>query len=219
MDVPGFCDLAVGKAINGRPCNRNPIARGADAHQFAFVGATSHPARCYPVSLSYHILDLNVDVGEGRAVHASELLEAFAAVPLLGHGRIVVNVVFRDDFVYHIQVACAEDLLKRSSCDGLVLFGHSLCAPFSPTFPGGLAIPLTMTTNNKAVKGKVAFLGNRARSANFLEEFFSETEVAAGGSQYSGSLLLVVPACRSTRRTKKYETPRASTNTASTANS
>src|SRR5215217_6701107 len=82
MDVPGFCNLAVGKAINGHPRYHNPIARGADAHQFAFVGATSHPARCYPVSLSYHILDLNVDVGEGRAVHASELLQAFAAVLL-----------------------------------------------------------------------------------------------------------------------------------------
>src|SRR5215203_494010 len=134
--VPGFCDLTVGNAVDGRPHNRNPIARGADAHKIAFVGATSHPARCYPVSLGYLILDLNVDVGEGRAVHASELLQVFAAMPLLRHGRIVVYVLFRDDFVYHIQVACAEDLLEHAASQCFVLLGHSLCS-FLPLSSAG----------------------------------------------------------------------------------
>src|SRR5215207_522829 len=122
IDFPSFCDLSVGNAMDGHPHKRHPIARGVDAHKIALVGATSHPTNSYPVSLSYLILDLNVEVGEGRAVHASELLSVFAAVPLLRHGRIVVNVVFRDDFVYNFEVACVEDLLDCTASECLVLF-------------------------------------------------------------------------------------------------
>src|SRR5215212_9448218 len=70
-----------------------------------------------------------------------------------------------------------EEFLYFSADDSLVLFGHRpLLLP--PTFPGGLAIPLTMTADNEGVNtlpGAQQQKGS-SRKPDFRQMRFSETQ-------------------------------------------
>src|SRR5215212_11541604 len=74
-----------------------------------------------------------------------------------------------------------EEFLYFSADDSLVLFGHRpLLLP--PTFPGGLAIPLTMTADNEGVNtlpGAQQQKGS-SRKPDFRQIRFSETQRIIG---------------------------------------
>src|SRR5215216_2823568 len=133
--VPGFLDLAINDALYAGSRHRHPVPCRSDAHQFALVSATRYPAGHHHVPFGYLSLDAQLYIREGVAKHVSEFFDAFRAAYILRTCRIMAYKVRGENLVRDVQVPLgAKNLLTRPSCDGLVLFGHSLCAP-SSRFP------------------------------------------------------------------------------------
>src|SRR5215203_470900 len=133
--VPGFLDLAINDALYAGSRHRHPVPCRSDAHQFALVSATRYPAGHHHVPFGYLILDAQLYIREGVAKHVSEFFDAFRAAYILRTCRIMAYKVRGENLVRDVQVPLgAKNLLTRPSCDSLVLFGHSLCAP-SSRFP------------------------------------------------------------------------------------
>jgi hypothetical protein len=86
------------------------------------------------------ILDLDVEVGEGRAVRADVLLESLRAVHVLREGGVVVYVVGREELVRHVQVSFIEHLLEHAASERLIFFCGHRATPF-PAIAQELLLP------------------------------------------------------------------------------
>ena len=98
------------------------VASGGDARKLPSVGAGARPAGRYLIPISYLILNLYVEIGEGRAIRAYVLLEPFGALNILGHGRVVVYVVWSDVLVCYVEVPVIEHLFNHVAGKRLILF-------------------------------------------------------------------------------------------------
>src|SRR5207248_3483847 len=78
-DEPGFLNLAAPHATDDDPCHGQWLASRAAAEQSALMCAACRPADHHLVLFGDLILDGDVEIGEGGAIHGNNSFDALGA--------------------------------------------------------------------------------------------------------------------------------------------
>jgi hypothetical protein len=117
VSLPLLDYLVSFKTVDGDAFERHLPASGrAKLLRLSLVSAAYGVAADHLVPFGYHILDTDVDVGEGLEERADELLGLLVASDVLI--RFVPDEVGRVELFDEIWVPLANDLLPRTSCQG-----------------------------------------------------------------------------------------------------
>src|SRR5215211_1325012 len=112
-DGPAFGDLAVRDSIHLDPLDGHRPAGGLDAHDLAAMGPGEGPAVRHLVAHADHVLVLEMDIGERRAVELHKAAYPVGAGRHLGGGGIMVAVVRMDKHLNRLDPALVEDLREE----------------------------------------------------------------------------------------------------------
>ncbi len=113
--VPIFYYLATFDAADSDPHKLNPLTAWGDVHQVALVSSAHRPATYHRVPFGYLVLYGYLYVGEGTEYHVVILFSALNTVYVLGHGRVVVDVVRSVNLVHHVHVAPVDDVVSETA--------------------------------------------------------------------------------------------------------
>ena len=121
---PALCDLAVGVELcDLDAAGLDLFASGGNALEGAVLGAGDGVGNGDAVVIGCHVLDCDLEVGEGAAELGEELDEALGAVALIGSGIVIFHAGC-EDVVKLFQPAAVDGVAHfLGGCD-VRLFAH-----------------------------------------------------------------------------------------------
>src|ERR1700687_1419563 len=125
---PVLLNLSLRDANEVDPRHGHCLACGGDSAEIALVRTATCPANHHPIAFGHDVLDGDVGVGEGGAVHRHELLEGLRPLSEVRGERIVVvkHGIICANLVCDGKIPGIPNFLPQEFGDIFVCCGHSI---------------------------------------------------------------------------------------------